>query len=90
MNQNEGYELARALAAAFREAAKRHDEATKSGDPSDAGAGKGYVQTVHSIYPPAAPEKLTAEGRKLHKELAQDYESIADAIERHAAKETEA
>ena len=90
MNQNEGYELARALAAAFREAAKRHDEATKPKTPEPI-APKRHVQTEYSINQPPAPEKLTAEGRELHKEsLAQDYESIADAIERHAAKETEA
>ena len=89
MNQTKGNELAAALVKAFRDAARRHTEAAnpKTREPI---APKRHVQTEYSIYPPAAPEKLTAEGRELHKELAQDYESIADAIERHAAKETEA
>ena len=89
MNQTKRNELAAALAAAFREAAKRHDEATKP-KTREPIAPKRHVQTEYSINQPPAPEKLTAEGRELHKELAQDYESIADAIERHAAKETEA
>ena len=76
MNQNEGYELARALAAAFREAAKRHDEATKLREalgPAQRADGGG-------LHAPPMPRQPTPEERALHKELARDYRAFADAI----------
>ena len=59
------------LAAAFRAAADRHDEATKP----------------NAAQSPAPPTK---EEYAVHMALAADYRAIADEIERHAAKETEA
>ena len=86
MNQNEGYELARALAAAFREAAKRHDEATKPKTREPAAPTK-YVP-AGGLHANPGPEKPAP--ASVHTELARDYNEVADAIERHAAKETEA
>jgi len=86
MNQNEGYELARALAAAFREAATRHDEATKP-KTHELAAPKRVAQTDYSINPPQGEEQAPG---WVHRELARDYSAIANAIECHAAKETEA
>ena len=86
MNQNEGYELARALAAAFREAAKRHDEATNPNPPAAPAEPVKFAQTSYD--PSTVLEKPAP--ASVHRELARDYKEVADAIERHAAKETEA
>ena len=86
MNQNEDYgKLAAALVEAYREAAKRHDEATK---PQPTAELQEPAESVQASYGPSTViEKPAPES--VHRELARDYNEMADAIE-CAAKETKA
>ncbi|MDD9987446.1 MAG: hypothetical protein OXQ31_14320 [Spirochaetaceae bacterium] len=87
MNQNEDYgKLAAALVDAYREAAKRHDEATKPKPPAEL---QELAESVQASYGPSMVIEKQAPP-SVHRELACDYRAIANAIERHAAKETEA
>ena len=85
MNQNEVRRTGRERwSAAYRAAAKRHEEATK---PKPDEPAPRYSQTDYSINPPASAQVLSKEEYAVRKELARDYREIADAIERAAAED---
>ena len=77
MNQNEVEALAAALAEAYRDAAERHRAAA---EPKPTEPEK-YVKDGILHAPPMAEAPAPA---AVHRELARDYNEMADAIERAA------
>ena len=83
--EDKGKALATELAKAYRDAAQYHKAAGEARrvEPQKP---KDFVQVKYEIHPPAVVEPPSAVERKMHKAIADDYDKLAERIERFATQ----